>query len=187
MHISISNAGSPTIKECNSCCGHLFHCLLCPTFKPTKKANIQRRVDTHAKQCISKITEWVQCYNCEGWPHTDCAGPSYPHLRDGTFCCGREASDACNRAIELLHTHGIQGLLSADEIKSLHEQLKTGIKRSNRMCLWENPTASLNLKLRLKPNMLHFDENQVIIRILEKNECFSCYWAKYAMASEFHH
>ncbi|XP_076840930.1 uncharacterized protein LOC143485385 isoform X2 [Brachyhypopomus gauderio] len=75
MHPSICDAGvQPDIEECNTCCRKLFHCPLCPTFKPTTKGKINRHVDAHIKNGIKyKDKHLLKCrLSCRTEGHFHC-------------------------------------------------------------------------------------------------------------------
>ncbi|XP_048839003.1 mucin-5AC-like isoform X2 [Brienomyrus brachyistius] len=53
MVLSVCDAGSqPAVEKCSTCCRNLFHCPLCPTFKPARKAKIETHIRAHMKNAI---------------------------------------------------------------------------------------------------------------------------------------
>ncbi|XP_035262635.1 uncharacterized protein LOC118221552 isoform X2 [Anguilla anguilla] len=95
MHISIWKADLRHMKECNTCCQRLFHCPLCPTFKPSKKANIQRHVGAHAKNAVHFKDKYIcRCrlpcrteahYHCPLCEKTHILQYFKRHYKDFTF------------------------------------------------------------------------------------------------------
>ncbi|XP_072558104.1 uncharacterized protein [Paramormyrops kingsleyae] len=50
---SVCDTGSqPAVEMCSTCCRNLFHCPLCPTFKPARKAKIEKHIHSHMKNAI---------------------------------------------------------------------------------------------------------------------------------------
>ncbi|KAG9278056.1 hypothetical protein AMEX_G5849 [Astyanax mexicanus] len=103
---------------------------------------------------------WVQCDNCKGWLHTDCAGVQ--DVRGLKFTCGcrNRRPLTFDRIRAIIQQHGVCGLIQDEEIKVLHDSLRYGQQRSSRMFLWQHPETFPRLKNLLKPKMTPFtDEN----------------------------
>ncbi|KAF1389888.1 hypothetical protein PFLUV_G00052200 [Perca fluviatilis] len=52
MHRSIYEEGKGfKVERCTACC-KLFHCPLCPKYKPSQRAKLQQHLDVHIKNAI---------------------------------------------------------------------------------------------------------------------------------------
>ncbi|CAL8407043.1 unnamed protein product [Arctogadus glacialis] len=74
MHHSIFRDDSkPEVKRCTTCCT-LFHCPLCPTFKPTVNTKLQCHLESHIKHSITfKDKKICRCnQSCRDGGHYYC-------------------------------------------------------------------------------------------------------------------
>ncbi|CAL8306032.1 unnamed protein product [Arctogadus glacialis] len=74
MHHSIFRDDSkPEVKRCTTCCT-LFHCPLCPTFKPTVNTKLQCHLESHIKHSITFKDKKICRYNlsCRDGGHYHC-------------------------------------------------------------------------------------------------------------------
>ncbi|XP_063080278.1 uncharacterized protein LOC134470180 [Engraulis encrasicolus] len=140
----------------------------CSDSAHSSKAQSRRCLTEDSSVCVFQIAingqrllypdvkpEWRQCTMCRKWLHEDCLGPGVR----GTFSCGCTKTVDVKRILDAVETGGFQAVYSMHHIKTLHDDLLSGSRRSNRMFLWKYP-VSLALLVHLKMKMLLFSEER---------------------------
>ncbi|KAI7789665.1 hypothetical protein IRJ41_016594 [Triplophysa rosa] len=111
-----------------------------------------------------KKLKWIQCDLCSGWLHYDCAGINPAMVtEDMVFRCGCdiEKSYPFEKTLSVLNEEMVVNIMEDQEILDLHNGLKSGTIRSNRMFLHKHPTYSPKLKTQLDERISFFNERQV--------------------------